>query len=139
MKIDISSAAVFLLALLNIANMIIVLTKTASAPGKERDAKMANELEEVKQENADIKKEVTEIKQKMQRYDKTIDRNLENINSVRKTMLHSTAIIIRGVKALQDHAIDGNNTKALQASSDEISKYIKERMDGKGSEYGWED
>ena len=138
MTIDLSVTVTIILGLLSISNIVVTLVKTASAPGKQRDERLESELSDVKRDYTEIRKEITEIKQRMERYDETIDRNLENINSVRKTMLRSTAILLEGVKALQVHAIDGNNTKALQKSCEKITQYIEDRMEGEYDGKIWE-
>lgn len=106
-----------ILTVLNICDKIVVLTKAAQQPEKDRD-KRVKELED---NLADFRREVGD---KVKEYDDNIMDNMENINAVRDTMLTSTAIIMRSLQALIAHDLDGNNTADLKECKREINEYL---------------
>lgn len=111
------AAAGFVVTILSIVNLIITISKYASAPDKERDQRIS-----------DIEAKLTGLERKIDakftEYDENIGDNLDNINTVRETMLNSTRVIMRSLQALIAHDLDGNNLDGLRESKKEINDYL---------------
>lgn len=106
-----------LLTILNIVDKVVNLTRMAQTPNEVRDKRIAS----LESELTEFKREVED---KLEEYDENIGANLDNINTVRDTMLSSTEVIMRSLQALTAHALDGNNTEELRESKKEINEYL---------------
>lgn len=115
------AAVGLLLTILNIIDRIAGWTSKAGEPLRQLEARTTNIEEEIR----DLKREFTE---KTKVYDDTFKGNIDDINTVRETMIGSTKVIMQALEALMLHAIDGNNIDALRESKEKLQKFLYDQM-----------
>lgn len=107
----------FVLTILQIINISIVLKNKAQGPNKERDDKITT-----------LEKNYAELEGKYNTLVCEVNREKDRLGNVKDTMLDSTAVLMKAVQALITHELDGNNTKGLEKSQQELSKFVWDRL-----------
>lgn len=107
----------FILVCMNIANMYAIMKGRAQEPNKERDDKITT-----------LEKNYAELEGKYNTLVCEVNREKDKLGNVKDTMLDSTAVLMKAVQALITHELDGNNTKGLEKSQQELSKFVWDRL-----------
>lgn len=69
-----------------------------------------------------------EIKERLDAGDKHFASDAQKIDELEKTMKDSNKIIIKSLRALTAHAIDGNNIDKLRSSEEDINDFLADRL-----------
>ena len=69
-----------------------------------------------------------EIKERLDAGDKHFAADAQKIDELEKTMKDSNKIIIKSLRALTAHAIDGNNVDKLRSSEEDINDFLADRL-----------
>ena len=77
------------------------------------------------------KETVDELKRRIEMLERKTDedfkRKFDNIDTEIGNLKESNKVVIGGLLALLEHSLDGNNTKALEKSKEELTDYLKNK------------
>lgn len=112
------------LTVMQIINLYITLKAKAQDPDKKRDEEIAN----LRAENEKLKGEVGKYRSEVGELRCQVELSWTKVDKVRGTMLDSTRVLMQAVQALITHEVDGNNTKGLIQSSEDIKNFVWEHF-----------
>ena len=72
----------------------------------------------------EIKRRIDNLERKT---DEDFKRKFDNIDTEIGNLKESNKVLIGGMLALLEHSLDGNNTKGLETSKEELTEYLKNK------------
>ena len=82
------------------------------------------------------KETVDELKRRIEMLERKTDEDFkqkfDNIDAEIGNLKESNKVLIGGMLALLEHSLDGNNTKGLEKSKEELTEYLKNKQHRKG-------
>ena len=93
------------------------LRDRASKPEQKQDERLTN-----------LESDVTTLKTEVNQLKEDMTSSRKSLETVKSTMLESTAILMKAIQQIITHELDQNNTKGLEKARDELSKFVWQRL-----------